>query len=242
MKKFSFKRKICLCLVITFFMTSINIITAYANFNSDDQATIYTVQARLRELGYFNYRPTATFGEMTKAVLNTYRIKNGLGSSSVIDETSYNALFSSSSLRKDILSSISLPIGPQTSNTATEGGDTTSFSEVANIFKVGDTITMQDFITGKTISVKRTGGENHVVAVLTGDSTVNDLKAIFGNTFTWEKRGAVAIINGQRIAAAMSVFQDGSNISLVIFFTGSASDISGTLDVEYAEKISQAVK
>lgn len=237
MRKKSLKYGICLCLVVSFFMANTNSITAFADFDSEDQSTIYSIQSRLKELGYFNYKATATFGEMTKTYLNSFRVKNSLESSNLIDEDTYNTLFSSEAARKDILPSVKLPIGPQTSTATVQGGSATSFSEVTNSFNIGDTITIQDFITGKSITVKRTGGENHVIAELSGSSTVSDLKEIFGNTFTWEKRSAVAIIGDNRIAAAMSVFEDGSDISIIIYFTDSASDISGILDVEYAEKI-----
>lgn len=227
---------------MTFFMAAINIIPAKASFDSDDQATIYTLQARLRELGYFNYRATGMFGEMTKAVLNTFRLKNSLATDNLINAQSYTAIFKSTAIRKPILTSVHLPIGPQTGNTIVEGGSATSFKDVDSNFPIGAAVQIQDYITAKTIYAKRTGGENHVVAVLAQNSTTADLKAIFGSTFTWEKRSVVAIINGQRIAAAMSVTQKNSSITLNIYFTDSASDISGTYDIEFAQKILQAVE
>lgn len=239
MKIINYKKTIATSFIILFATTSNNIV-AHANFDPDDQGNIYTVQSRLRELGYFNYRPTATFGEMTKSILNTFRAKNSIGTSSLLDETTYNKLFENTAIRKSIPDNISLPIGPQSGNNI-QGGSAKSFSDINNSFKVGDTVTIYDYITGNSITVKRTGGENHIVAELSGSNT-NDLKAIFGNTFTWEKRSAVAIINNERVAAAISVFQNDSGVKVLVYFTGSASDISGTLDVEYAAKILQAVQ
>lgn len=239
MKIMNYKKTIAASFIILFATTSNNIV-AFADFNPDDQGNIYTVQSRLREQGYFNYRPTATFGEMTRSILNTFRLKNSIGTSNLLDETTYNKLFDNTAVRKAIPDNISLPIGPQTGNNI-QGGSAKTFSDINNSFKIGDTITIYDYITGNSITVKRTGGENHIIAELSG-STTNDLKAIFGNTFTWEKRSAVAIIDNQRIAAAISVFQNDSSTKILVYFTGSASDISGTLDVEYSAKILQAVQ
>ncbi len=235
-------KKLFASLVTLILVSNSAITVASADFNSDEQAVVYSVQARLRELGYFNYRPTATYGEMTKAIVNTFRVKNSLGTSNLLDEQTYNQLFKSAAVRKVISPEISLPIGPQTSSAHTAGGKSTAFSEIKNSVNVGDTFTVEDYITGKSLTLKRTGGENHFDTDLAGSSNITNLKEIFGNTFTWEKRSAVAVINGARIAAAMSVFQDGSTTKIIVYFTGSSSDIMGTLDVEYAEKILQAVE
>jgi len=234
-------KKIFTVSLVLLLTTSANIMVASADFDPNDQSTIYSVQSRLRELGYFNYRATATYGDMTKAMVNTFRTRNSLGTSNLLDQQTYTKLFQNDVTRKAIATEVSLPIGPQTGSTA-QGGTAKPFSEVTNSFKVGDTITIYDYITGKSLSLKRTGGTNHADTVLSGSSTVSNLKEIFGNTFTWEKRSAVAIIDDQRVAAAMSVFQDDTTIKIIVYFTGSASDIEGTLDVEYSDKILQAIE
>ncbi len=82
-------------------------------------------------------------------------------------------------------------------------GELLKWKEVNSLIPRGTTFKVRDLYTGKTFSITRTYGTNHIdgEAVSLADSEV--IKSIWGG-FNWDRRPVVITFNGTSIAASMS--------------------------------------
>ena len=128
--------------------------------SSSSGSGVYRLQQRLYELGYFNYKPTASYGSMTRAAVMKFQEYNSLSADGVAGESTQEALYSSTAKRMPIIGSI--PFG-LTTGQGTTGGTADPWEDVDGYFPVGATATIVDLTTSETFSVKRTGGVNHAL-------------------------------------------------------------------------------
>ena len=61
--------------------------------------TVYDVQARLRELGYYPYEPDAKFGSGTRDAVLRFQAENGLGEDGIVGEDTFRKLMSAEAKR-----------------------------------------------------------------------------------------------------------------------------------------------
>jgi LysM repeat protein len=81
-------------------------------------------------------------------------------------------------------------------------GELIEWSQASEIFSIGKTATITDFLTGKTFQTKRTYGVNHAdVEPLTKTDT-ETMNGIWGGP-TWDTRPIIVEVDGRYIAAAM---------------------------------------
>jgi LysM repeat protein len=81
-------------------------------------------------------------------------------------------------------------------------GELIEWSEASQIFSIGKTATITDFLTGKTFQLKRTYGVNHadVEPLTKADAAI--MNDIWGGP-TWDTRPIIVEVDGRYIAAAM---------------------------------------
>jgi len=220
--------------------------TAEVLSTSSSGESVHRLQQRLFDLDYFNYKPTANYGSMTRSAVMLFQEYNGLPADGIAGEKTLAVLFSASAKRMPILGRI--PFGP-TEGPGTTGGADVPWSEVSSLFKTGTTVTVTDFITGKAFSVKRTGGTNHAVVRPVSEKDEQTFLEVFGGTANWSKRACVVVVDGRRVAASMAGMPRGegawsadSSLSggFDLYFAGSTADFCGLPDVEHTANVKKA--
>ena len=127
--------------------------------------TVVRIQLRLRELGYFNYKPTGSFQNMTVEATKRFQQKQvdsqgqPIMSDGTVGAQSMGLLFSHRVQRADIAAKI--PIGKQLSGQATLTGELMEWSAVKDMLVAGSGYTITDYNTGVTFMMVYTGGEGH---------------------------------------------------------------------------------
>ncbi|QAA32793.1 hypothetical protein [Clostridium manihotivorum] len=82
-------------------------------------------------------------------------------------------------------------------------GELLSWSQASGLIPRGSTIQVTDLSTGKTFSIKRTFGTNHLDGEASASSDTSTIKSIWGG-FSWVRRPVIVNINGRKIAASMT--------------------------------------
>ena len=92
---------------------------------------------------------------------------------------------------------------PSPSETA-DHGEYLDWSEVKNIYNVGDTATVTDLSSGLSFTVQRNGGSLHADSEPRTAEDTAVMKEIYGGSWSWESKPIIVSINEQDIAAAMN--------------------------------------
>lgn len=214
--------------------------------------TVVRIQMRLRELGYFNFKPTGNFQTMTvdATIKFQQRQLDANGQSIIADGTvgpqSMGLLFSANAARAEIVANI--PVGPSLQGTPTVLGELTDWSEVKTMLVKGNSYTVTDFNTGNQFHLTYTGGGNHAEMECSSAPDTILLKEVFGDDFSFFKRPAVISINGKNVAASLQGSPHGNDTisandmdgHLCMFFNGSTSHVSNLPDVEHASQVYKA--
>jgi peptidoglycan hydrolase-like protein with peptidoglycan-binding domain len=210
---------------------------------------VIRVQMRLRDLGYFNYRPTGKYFNMTQKAVKDFQQSNGLDPDGRVGEMTYQKLFTTEGLVRKPLSPAIVPIsGPQNDNPQSFGelGDWATINEA---FAVGTTATVTDVNKPEiTFSVTRAGGTNLAqIEATTSQDYTNYLKC-FGGEVNWEKRSVIVAIGGVNYAASLFGNPSGADTisgntmegHTTLYFYGSTSDVSGFEDKEDLKMVLRA--
>ncbi len=220
-------------------------------FNSTGE-TVVRIQIRLRELGYFSYKPTGNFQNMTveatKAFQQKQTDKNGLPiiADGTVGTQTLGIIFGHNAVRADIAAAI--PIGPALSGTPALTGELVEWSEVGGLLAEGNSYTVHDYNTGATWSMVFTGGENHAEMECASATDTAAYLTAFGNAFNYSKRPVVIEIGERKIAASLQGYPHGDDeISgndmaghACMFFNGSFSHVGGLPDVEHQAMVYKA--
>ncbi len=207
---------------------------------------VHLLQQRLSDLDYLNYKPTGNYGSMTRSAVMRFQEYNGLSADGTAGEQTVSVLFSPSAKRMPILGSI--PFGP-TEGSGTSGGADVSWGEVDSTFPVGASAEVVDFITGKSFTVKGTGGAKHAVVKPVSAADEQAFLDAFGGSANWSKRAAVVVVDGRRIAASMAgtphgegAWAKGGGLSggFDLYFSGSTADFANLADAEHSANIKKA--
>lgn len=214
--------------------------------------TVVRIQMRLRDLGYFNFKPTGNFQTMTvdATIKFQQRQLDPNGQSIIADGTvgpqSMGLLFSAAAARAEIVANI--PVGPSLQGTPVVVGELTDWGQVKTMLVKGQSYTVTDFNTGSQFRLTYTGGENHAEMECSSATDTTVLKEVFGNDFSFFKRPAVISINGKNIATSLQGSPHGEDTvssndmdgHLCMFFNGSTSHVSNLPDAEHVAQIYKA--
>ena len=211
---------------------------------------VVMLQKRLADLGYLNYRPTGSYGTMTRMAVSDFQVRNNISADGSAGEETLNVLFSKDAVRAPITNTVTLYSGPAASGSISKYGEAVNWATFKDIFTVGTTATVTDFNSSKTFLVKRTGGVNNawVEPVSASDNTA--YVSSFGGGASYEKRAVLVTINGTTYAAALfgwphgqdTISDNGMTGHTNLFFSGSTSDVLSLPDSEYTEQIVRATK
>lgn len=224
-------------------------LNATQNASSED---IVRTQIRLRDLDYFNFKPTGRFQSMTANAAKKFQQKHTMddGSPMIADGTigtqSMDILFRHTVARADIAADI--PIGQGLSGDPAITGELVPWSEVQAMLVVGTEYAITDYNTGTTFSMCYTGGENHAEMECKDAFNAGIYKEVFGSEYNFSKRPVVISINGQNIAASLSGWPHGEDTYAAnempghtcLFFDGSLSHVGSLPDAEHLELVYKA--
>ena len=222
--------------------------------NAMESATnedVLRVQIRLRDLGYFNFKPTGVFQSMTADAAKKFQQKHSMddGSPMIADGTigaqSMDILFRHNVTQVDIIASI--PIGKPLEGEPSKG-DLVSWSEVKPLLTTSTTYVITDYNTRTTFSMAFTGGENHAEMECADAFNAGIYKEVFGGHYNYSKRSVLVSINGRQIAASLFGWPHGTDEypsnemagHACLFFDGSLSHVGKLPDAEHQELIYKA--
>jgi peptidoglycan hydrolase-like protein with peptidoglycan-binding domain len=224
-------------------------ISSMENATNED---VLRVQIRLRDLGYFNFKPTGVFQSMTADAAKKFQQKHTMddGSPMIADGTigsqSMDILFRHSVARADIAADI--PFGKSLEGEPAVTGELAPWSEVKPLLQVGTAYTITDYNTGSTFIMAFTGGESHAEMECTDAFNASLYKAAFGGEYNYSKRPVVVSISGRQIAASLSGWPHDSDQYTAnemgghacLFFDGSLSHVGNLPDAEHQELVYKA--
>lgn len=78
------------------------------------------------------------------------------------------------------------------------------WTQASKIFRIGTTAKVTDVRTGKSFNIKRTYGYNHADCETLTSKDTKIMKAIWGGSWSWERRPVVVTVAGRRIAASIA--------------------------------------
>ncbi len=212
---------------------------------------VVRVQLRLRELGYFMFKPTGSFLAMTVRSVIAFQQKqtdiNGgsIAADGSIGPQSESILFSRTAVRADITAGI--PFGATTSTLA-QTGALVSWDEVKTLLTVGNTYKVIDCYSGTEFHMVFTGGENHAEMECASASDSATYKQLFGGEYNYSKRPFLIVIGDKRIAASLQGYPHGTDSvsgneadgHSCMYFDGSLSHVGALSDIEHVTQVYKA--
>ncbi|MBQ2662530.1 MAG: peptidoglycan-binding protein [Clostridia bacterium] len=213
---------------------------------------VVRIQLRLRELGYFNFKPTGLFQSTSADAAKRFQTfqRDEQGNPIIADGTigaqSLGILFSREAVRNTITAGI--PIGSSLIGTPTITGTLISWNDIKTTLKIGNSYTVVDYNTGTQFSLTYTGGENHAEAEAATPQDSATIKSVFGDAFSYYKRPVVILVGEKKIAASLQGFPHGSDqVSqndmdghICLYFQDSLSHVGALPDAEHTNLVYKA--
>ena len=214
----------------------------------DSGADVVLLQQRLSDLGYVAFRATGKFGDMTKTGVFNFQSRNKLSANGVVDDKTYDALFSTSPVRAALNPGITRLVGPGMAALPEEYGELIDWAEADKLLPLDAEATITDLNTGKEYRVRRTGGSNHADVQTVDAASTKTFLECFGGDYTWEKRSCLVEISGKKYAASIFGTPNENNKipesnmpgSVCLYFAGSKSDVFGIVDEEHNASVLRA--
>ncbi|MBQ6692952.1 MAG: peptidoglycan-binding protein [Clostridia bacterium] len=213
---------------------------------------VVRIQLRLRELGYFDYKPTGNYQSMTVEAAKKFQQNqtdaNGLPiiSDGTVGDQSRALLFTPGVKRVDIEAHI--PIGSQLSDGACAPGELLIWNEVKDKLTEGITYSVTDYNTGTQFDMVYCGGEGHAEMECANTVDTAAFKETFGGEYNYSKRPVVINVGGTMVAASLQGYPHGEDSIAAnemaghacMFFEGSLSHVGTLPDVEHAAQVRKA--
>ncbi len=210
---------------------------------------VIRVQMRLRDLGYFNYRPTGKYFSMTQKAVKDFQQSNGLDPDGRVGEMTYQKLFATEGLIRRPLSPSVVPVSGPQNDSPQNFGQLGDWAEISEAFAVGTTVTVTDVNKPSiTFKVTRTGGTNLAQVETETSQDYSKFLECFGGEVNWEKRSVLVEIGGTTYAASLFGNPGGAdtipgntmNGHTTLYFFGSTTDVSGFEDKEDLKMVLRA--
>ena len=171
---------------------------------NDVGADVLAVQERLRDLGYFTYKPTMQFGSLTKAAVVAFQKQNGLDQDGVVGGETAKLLFSPDAKRLSGSSArVATPV-PSPTPKATTRGKLMEWTDVKKKISRGVKLNVIDLWTNKKYTVIMVGGYNHMDFEPATKKDTATFKSTYGGSWSWSRRPVIVSIGGQWIAASVN--------------------------------------
>lgn len=174
----------------------------------DEGDNVISLQMRLRDLGYYNYKITGSFGSVTKQSVVDFQEDNKLTQDGIVGGQTAMLLYANGATRSLYNRRIPTPTPsptpkPTKKPTTPTYGKLIEWSDVNKLAPRGSTFTVKDFYTGKTYKVYRMGGNKHMDVETVTKSDTATMKATLGGKWTWVRRPLLCRIGGKWYAASL---------------------------------------
>jgi len=140
-----------------------------------------------------------------------------LAASAFVPAAAHDSLSASKAAQSTAAAVAAAPVqtayAPQTETSVLSRGDSAAeapkycelmkWNDVNSFIPRGTTFQVRDLYTGKTFSITRTYGTNHIDGEAPSLSDTEIIKSIWGG-FNWDRRPVIVTFNGVSIAASMS--------------------------------------
>ena len=209
----------------------------------DKGEMVVRIQIRLRELGYFMFKPTGSFQNLTVSSVIAFQQKQTDGSGAPITADgsvgpqSRSILFSSRASRMDILTDI--PFGQVTATMAATG-ELVSWETVKSQLRAGRTYSIIDCYSGTQFSMAFIEGENHAEMKCVSAEDEEIYKELFGGEYNYSKRPVLITLNGKNVAASLQGMPHGTDSHSCMYFDGSLSHVGMLSDIEQLNQVHKA--
>lgn len=180
--------------------------------SGDSGDEIISLQMRLRDLGYYNYKITGDFGSVTKLAVVDFQQDNKLAQDGVVGGKTAQLLYANGASRSLYNRRIPTPTPtptpkatpkPSSGSSSPKYGTMIEWSDVAKLAPRGSTFLVKDYYTGITYNCYRMGGHKHMdVEPKTKDDTAK-MKKTMGGKWTWQRRPLLVKIKGKWYAASL---------------------------------------
>jgi len=217
---------------------------------------VILLQMRLRDLGYYKYKITGYFGDMTVEAVKEFQGINKLTKDGTIGENTSQVLFSNDAKRapvKEVVKPTPVPTPAPTkkpaSNNSKPASNTNSkygemkdwFDWVLPRFARGDKVKMRDFYTGITLNMIRVGGSLHADVEPATKADTAKLKKIYNNRYNATRRPVVVTIRGVQVAGSLygephgyeTIANNDMNGQVCIHFLNSRTHIRNMKDANH---------
>jgi len=172
--------------------------------NSSQGEQVISLQKRLRDLGYFNYKVTGHFGSATAGAVRLFQEMNSLDADGVAGPMTLEVLYSLDAIRFTPRPTQATDFLPVSRGGRSSLGVMVDWFETGrHLFPVGAVARVTDLRTGRSFNLKRTGGSNHADSEPVSAEDGRIIKEIWGG-WDWERRAVLVDIGGARIAASMN--------------------------------------
>lgn len=169
----------------------------------DSGDNVLLIQMRLRDLGYFNYKITDTFGAYTTSALKAFQKENGLSADGVAGAKTLEVLYGNEAKRAPVKAVVKPVVQTSSSSSSkVKYGKLVDWSWVHTHWARGEKVKVIDFNTGKSYYMIRVGGYNHADVEPATKKDCAILKSTYGGTWSWARRAVIFYLDGMWIAAS----------------------------------------
>jgi len=180
--------------------------------DGDSGDDVISLQMRLRDLGYYNYKITGDFGSVTAQAVRDFQEDNKLKQDGIVGGMTAQMLYANGATRSLYNRRIPTPTPkptpkptkkPSSGSSSSKYGIIEEWSVINKLAPKGSTFTVKDFYTGITYTCYRMGGHKHMdVEPKTKDDTAK-MKKSMGGKWTWQRRPLLVKIKGKWYAASL---------------------------------------
>lgn len=205
----------------------------------DSGAHVKKLQQALKLLGHYTGAIDGKYGDGTTAAVKAFQKTQSMSQDGIAGKVTIKLLF-----------------GEEAANASSAGSSTKKYeTEQLNWFKGGSdvipkgaTFTVKDVKTGKTFTVKRWSGANHLDAEPATKEDTAIMKEIYGH-WSWRRRAILVKYDGHVYAASMNGMPHGTTTiennfdgHFCIHFYGSKTHGTKKVDDAHQDAVSTAMK
>lgn len=216
----------------------------------DEGDLIISLQLRLKDLGYFNYKITGVFGSMTTTAVKDFQDDNNIEQDGVVGGITAALLYSNNATRSLYNRRLPTPTPSPTPKPQKYPtyGKLIDFSDIKNAAKRGDKFLVMDFYTKKRYYMTKVGGHKHWDVEPSTAESCDIFKDTYGGSWSWSRRPVLVRIGRTWYAASTNGMPHGyetvsgnkMNGQVCIHFLNSRTHGTNSVDSDHQRCVRKA--